>query len=92
MELLFVAMGGFLVGALARYTMPHRNLTGAFLIPMLSTAFICVIWEICTWLRMPYDQPWIWVIAFGLTFIKAYGFTWWITRRRLKRDNTRAMA
>ncbi len=86
MELLFVALGGLIIGLVVRYSLPGRNMTGAVVIPGLATAGAAVIWEILTWLRMPYNSPWIWVITFGLVAIKSIVVDVWLVRRRKKHD------
>lgn len=86
MELLFAALGGLIIGLIVRYSMPNRDRMGALLIPASATAAAAVIWEILTWLQMPYDGTWIWVITFGVTAIKSVLFDLWLTRRRIARD------
>ena len=86
MELLFVALGGLIIGLIVRYSLPGRDMTGAVVIPALATAGAAIIWEILTWLRMPYNSPWIWVITFGLVAIKSVVVDIWLVRRRTKSD------
>ena len=86
MELLCVILGGLIIGLVVRYSLPGRDMTGAIVIPALATAGAAVIWEILTWLHMPYDSPWIWVITFGLVAIKSVVADLWLSRRRKHSD------
>lgn len=63
MELLYIMVIGAGLGAIARYTIPGRKLHGALLQPAIGAIAPAVIWEILTWLGMPYDGGWIWVIT-----------------------------
>ena len=86
MELLFAALGGLIIGLIVRYSLPGRDRMGAILIPGTAMAAAAVIWEILTWLHMPYDGTWIWVITLGVTAIKSVLLDLWLTRRRIKHD------
>ena len=86
MELLFAALGGLIIGLIVRYSIPGRDRMGAILIPGTAMAAAAVIWEILTWLHMPYNGGWIWVITLGVTAIKSVIFDLWLTRRRTKHD------
>ena len=86
MELLFVALGGLIIGLIVRYSIPGRDRMGAVVIPALATAVSAVVWEILTWLRMPYNSPWIWVIALALTAVVSVVVDVWMTRRRKQHD------
>ena len=86
MELIFVTLGGLIIGLIARYSLPNRPLTGAVAIPALATAVACVVWEILTWARLPYNAPWIWVITFVASAVAAVVVNVWISRRRKHSD------
>ncbi|MCM3656191.1 hypothetical protein M3147_02885 [Agromyces mediolanus] len=63
MELLFVALGGALLGLAARYAVPGRATHGVVLIPAIGTAVAAVVWVALTWLGWPWDGGWIWVAS-----------------------------
>ena len=86
MELLFAALGGLIIGLIVRYSLPGRDRMGAIIIPGTAMAVAAVLWEILTWLRMPYNGGWIWVITLGVTAIASVLFDLWLTRRRIKND------
>jgi hypothetical protein len=86
MELLFAALGGLIIGLIVRYSLPGRERMGAIIIPGTAMAAAAVIWEILTWLHMPYNGGWIWVITLGLTAVKSVLFDLWLSRRRAAHD------
>jgi hypothetical protein len=90
MELLFVIIGAFAIGLVARLTMPHRQLIGVLLIPAVTTAGAAIVWEICLWAGLSPSAPWIWVITFGLAIVKAFGGVIYLGRRR-QRDDAEAL-
>lgn len=87
MELFFVVLGAFIIGLIARYTMPHRELMGALLVPAVTAAGAAIVWEICLWAGLKPSSPWIWVITFGIAIVKAFGGSLYLGRRRLQADN-----
>ncbi len=66
MELLFVVLGGVLLGVLARYTIPQRHTHGAFLLPALGGIVAAVVWAALTWAGWRFDGGWIWVVSLVL--------------------------
>ena len=67
MELLFVALGGAIVGLAARYFLPGRDCHGAALVPAVGTAVASVVWVALTWLGWEWDGGWIWWVALVLS-------------------------
>ncbi|MFK4728139.1 hypothetical protein ROT00_00460 [Agromyces mediolanus] len=63
MELLFVALGGAILGLAARYALPGRATHGVALIPAIGTAVAAVVWVGLTWLGWAWDGGWIWVAS-----------------------------
>ncbi|GIT79532.1 hypothetical protein LLS1_12010 [Leifsonia sp. LS1] len=63
MELLFVALGGALLGLGARYLLPNRHTHGAVLIPALGVIAASVLWVALTWAGLKWDGGWIWWIT-----------------------------
>jgi len=86
MELAFVILGAAILGIIARYSLPHRELVGALLLPLTTAAAAAIVWELLTWAGMKPSSPWIWIITFAIAIIKAFGAELWLVRRRLKAD------
>lgn len=63
MELLFVALGGTVLGLAARYLLPGRSTQGSVLIPAIGTAVASLVWVVLTWLGWAYDGGWIWAVS-----------------------------
>lgn len=63
MELLFVVLGGLILGTIARYTFRRRESHGVILMPALGGTVAAVLWVALTWLGLPWDGGWIWVIT-----------------------------
>ncbi|MBD8703084.1 hypothetical protein [Frigoribacterium sp. CFBP 13712] len=63
MELLFVVLGGVIVGLLAHFVLPGRDTRGVALAPAVGAAVAAVVWEGLTWLGWSADGGWIWVVS-----------------------------
>lgn len=63
MELLFVALGGAILGLAARYSLPRRQTYGSALVPAIGTGVAAVVWVGLTWLGWPWGGGWIWVVS-----------------------------
>lgn len=86
MELLFVALGGALIGLAARYTLPGRTTQGAALLPAVATAVASVAWVVLTWFGWKWDGGWIWWVSFAVAAVVAYVTGILLARRRNQRD------
>jgi hypothetical protein len=62
-ELLFVALGGALLGLGARYLLPGRHTHGAALVPAVGVMVSCALWVALTWAGLRWDGGWIWWIT-----------------------------
>jgi peptidoglycan/LPS O-acetylase OafA/YrhL len=74
MELLFVALGGAILGLAARYALPRRSTHGAVLIPAVGTVVAALVWVALTWLGWAWDGGWIWwvsLVAAGVVAVVA---------------------
>lgn len=73
MELLFVGLAGIIIGLIVRAVMPGKEFSGPALVPGISTIVIVVLWEVLTWMRLPYDGFLIWGLSFGITIAATFG-------------------
>ncbi|WP_378146959.1 hypothetical protein ACFJGV_03825 [Cnuibacter sp. UC19_7] len=63
MELLFVTLGGVILGIIARYALPGRGTHGVILVPAVGALASAVLWVALTWLGWPWDGGWIWAVT-----------------------------
>lgn len=63
MELLFVVLGGVLLGAIVRYAVPGRQSYGAALLPAIGGIVAAIVWSGLTWAGWRFDGGWIWVVS-----------------------------
>ena len=86
MELLFVTLGGAILGLAARYALPRRQTHGVVLIPAVGAAVAAVVWVALTWLGFAWDGGWIWVISLVASGVVAAGVALLIGPRRERQD------
>lgn len=86
MELLFVALGGAIIGLIAHFSLPGTIRRGVIVLPALATVVISVAWEALTWAGLSYGNFLIWGISFGLAIIVAFVFGILQERRRAASD------
>ncbi|GAA1056746.1 hypothetical protein GCM10017608_20570 [Agromyces luteolus] len=91
MELLFVALGGAILGLAAHYAIPRREFRGVVLVPAVGAGVAAVVWVALTWLGMPWDGGWIWVISLVASAAAAAG-TGYLVGRRREEDDARTFA
>lgn len=87
MELLFVALGGAIIGLIAHYSLPGTVRRGVIVLPALATAVISVLWEGLTWLGLPAGEFLIWGISFAVAAIIAFGVGVILGHRRTASDD-----
>lgn len=63
MELLFVMIGGAILGMIARYSAPQRTTHGSLLVPAIGSAVAGIVWAGLTRLGWRFDGGWIWVVS-----------------------------
>jgi hypothetical protein len=63
MELLFVTLGGAIIGLGFGYLLPKHGTYGTLLLPGIGAISAAVLWEAFTWLGWKYSGGWIWVVA-----------------------------
>jgi hypothetical protein len=86
MELLFVTLGGAIIGLGLRYAFPGRETHGAALMPAFGAASASAIWAALTWAGWRFDGVWIWVVSLGLTAVLSGVLAVTISRRRRHTD------
>ncbi|MET0590478.1 MAG: hypothetical protein ABWZ77_04815 [Naasia sp.] len=89
MELLFVALGGALLGLLAHYTLPGRSTNGVVLVPAIGTAAAGIVWLALTWLGLAWDAGLIWWITLALSAATSAAAAILIGRQRERSDARR---
>jgi hypothetical protein len=91
MELLFVTLGGLILGLVARYALPRRAETGVMLAPAVGAGVAALVWVALTWAGLAWDGGWIWVISLVLAGL-ASAATELILGRRRERDDEQLLA
>lgn len=86
MELLFVALGGALLGIAARYLLPKRETHGALLVPALGVIAASVVWAALTWAGLKFDGGWIWVLSLVASGVISVLTSVVLGRQRSRRD------
>ena len=92
MELLFVCLGGVILGLLARYSFPRRRTNGVLLIPAVGAAVSAVVWVALTWAGLKWDGGVIWWITLAGTAIVCALTAIRVGRVRERRDEARLAA
>jgi hypothetical protein len=65
-ELLFVCLGGALIGFVLHAALPARDTRGVLLVPGVATIVAAVAWELLLQLGWRADGGWIWVVSLAL--------------------------
>jgi hypothetical protein len=91
MELLFITLGGALLGIAARYLVPRRATHGVALVPAVGAGAAAVAWVALTWLGLAWDGGWIWVISLVVSGLAAAAVAMVLGPRR-ERDDAEAFA
>lgn len=63
MELLFVVLGGAIIGLAGRYFLPNRHTHGSVLVPAIGVIAASVLWVALTWAGLKWNGGWIWWIT-----------------------------
>ncbi|NRD27166.1 hypothetical protein [Frigoribacterium sp. VKM Ac-2836] len=71
MELLFVVLGGAILGFVFHYALPEADTRGVLLAPASGATVAAIVWEALTWAGWPADGGWIWVVALVLPAVVA---------------------
>src|SRR5690606_18194365 len=86
MEMLFAVLGGLVLSLAVHFVLPARELRGSALLASLGAAVTAVVWSALTWLGMPFDGGWIWVIAIAAGPAVALIVGLMLPRRRREAD------
>lgn len=87
MELMFVALGGTIIGLLARYSLDGRHEHGALLLPATGAVVASAVWAALTWAGWRFDGGWIWTASLVASFLVTFGLALVLPRRRRARDS-----
>ena len=86
MELLFVVLGGAILGLAARYLLPLRNTHGVLLVPSIGAGVAAVVWVVLTWFGLAWGAGWIWVVSLVVAGLAAAATSYLIGPRRERAD------
>ena len=86
MELLFIALGGAVLGLAARYALPGRMTHGAVLVPAIGTMVASVVWVALTWAGLAWNEGWIWWVTLGVTALASVAADMALVRTRTAGD------
>ncbi|MCU1557779.1 MAG: hypothetical protein JWN09_1774 [Microbacteriaceae bacterium] len=86
MELLFVTLGGAILGLVVRYTFPRRGSYGAALLPAIGAAAASAVWAALTWAGWKFDGGWIWVVSLVVAALVPMAVALIVPRRRTNAD------
>lgn len=71
MELLFVALGGAIIGLGVHYAAPWRRERGVLLVPATGVVVAALVWLGLTVLGWAWDGGWIWAVTLVVAAIAA---------------------
>lgn len=86
MELMFITLGGALLGLAARYSIPRRKMHGVVLVPAVGAAAAAVAWVALTWAGLAWDAGWIWAISLAVAAVASVAVAWILGPRRERAD------
>ena len=89
MELLFITLGGAILGILAHYILPRQRTHGVVLIPAVGALASAVIWVGLTWLGWAWDGGWIWAVTLLATALIVTALDLVLGRVREEADSRR---
>ncbi len=87
MELLFVVLGGVMIGAIVRYSFPGRTQHGSFVVPAAGAISAALVWAALTWAGWTYDGTWIWVMSLTASVVVSIALAIALPRRRREADS-----
>ncbi|NIJ06022.1 hypothetical protein [Frigoribacterium faeni] len=69
MELLFVVLGGALLGFVAHFALPAADTRGVLLAPASAAVVAAVVWEVLLLAGLRPDGGWIWIVSLVLAAV-----------------------
>jgi hypothetical protein len=92
MELLFIAIGGAIVGLAAHYALPWRLERGVLLTPAVGVIVASLVWLGLTVLGWPWDGGWIWAVTLVIAAVASVVAATAIGRSRAASDQRRLVS
>lgn len=86
MQVLLAIIFGAAVGIVVHLTLPHPQVRGVVLAPMIGAVVGGVTWTVMTWLGITISNPWIWVLSVLAPLVLTYPIVGALTRVRATRD------
>ena len=86
MELLFVVLGGALLGFVAHFALPAADTRGVLLAPAAAASVAAVAWQVLLLAGLKADGGWIWVVALVLSGVVAIAVCRVVATSRRRRD------
>ncbi len=86
MELLFVTMGGAILGLALRYILPGRGTYGVLLTPAVGAIASSAVWAALTWLGWKFSGGWIWVVSLAAAAVVSAVVAILVSRGRTQAD------
>ena len=86
MELLFIALGGAVLGIAARYALPGRMTHGSVRVPAINAMVESFVWVALTRIGMPWDGGLIWGVTLGVTALASVAADLALVRTRSAGD------
>lgn len=86
MELLFIALGGAIIGLAAHYALPWRGEFGVLLLPAVGVAVAAIVWVALTALDWAWDGGWIWAVTLVAVAIVTGAAAFLLGRQRSTAD------
>ncbi|SIO20675.1 hypothetical protein [Agromyces cerinus] len=86
MELIFIVVGGAILGLATQFVVPLRHLRGVAVGSAIGAGVAAVVWVALTWLGWPWDGGWIWVAALVASALVPAAVLYLISPRRERAD------
>jgi uncharacterized membrane protein YeaQ/YmgE (transglycosylase-associated protein family) len=86
MQIVLALIYGAAIGALAHFTMPARDSRGPVLAPMVGAVLGGALWTVLTWAGLALDNPWLWLLSFGVPTAAVFVVLTVTTRMRRAHD------
>jgi hypothetical protein len=86
MELLFVVLGGALLGFVAHFALPAADTRGVLLAPAAAASVAAVAWQVLLLAGLTADGGWIWVVSLVLSGVVAIVVCRVVATSRRRRD------